>query len=788
VTGRQPSPVRAMVTAVDVLVILLVGLAMTTGLGPAGWLAGTAYAVIGWAALADGLRRSGVRSFGPAGRAALAKAALVGGVTALVVDTTDPKPDPVVAIVVLAAAVLVMTAIGGRLAPATLFEARFTMEVEAFFVLVLSAFVATTVGGWVLAIGGMRYVFVAAGRVLPWLRPPLPPRMLRRAVAAAQAVILTAVAAGVLPSPIAVVLTALALAALVGSFAEDIRWLRRNRVPGRASDLAEPVREPRTRSVVAWVVTGLAGLLVLTALVGPNRLNQLTVAAFARIPVEGLMGAALMLALPARARRVAVVVVGACLGMLTIVKMLDMGFYEVFDRPFHPVFDWTFLGPAIGFLEFGALGSVLVVIGVVLLVLALLVVTTLAVRRLTRLAVGHRTATAHVLVTLGVVWLVCALTGMQLTPRQPVASRTAADQVYDQARQVREGLTDGETFAAQAADDDYRYTPGNELLTALRGKDVVFVFVESYGRVAIENSSSAPTIDPILDAGTTRLRAAGFDSRSAFLTSPTYGGGSWLAHATLQSGLWIDNPQRYGKLVTLRDRTSLSSAFNRAGWRTLGIVPRNTMDWPEGDFYDFDKVYDYRNLGYKGPKFAYATVTDQYTLQHFEQTERDENGPVMAEIDLISSHTPYTPLPKFIDWDAVGDGTVYKPMPRLGPQPSEVWPDPTRVRDAYTKSIAYSLTSVISYVETYGDDDLVMVFLGDHQPQPIIASQDNTRDVPITIVSRDPAVLDRVATWGWQPGLNPGPKAPTWPMNTFRDRFLTAYGPQGQPAESASPR
>ena len=420
-TGRQPSPVRTMVTAVDGLVVVLVVLAMTTGLGPAGWLAGTAYAVIGWAALADGLRRSDTGSFGPAGRVALAKAALVGGVAALVVDTTDPKPDPVVAIVALAAAVVVVTALGGRLTPATPFEARFAMEVEAFFVLVLSAFVATTVGVWVLAIGGMRYVFVAAGRVLPWLRAPLPPRRLRRIVAAAPAVILTTVASDVLPSPVAVVLTALALAALTGSFAEDVRWLHRNR-PERAD---RPANAERQRGhVTAWVITGLAGLLVLAALVGPNRLNQLTVTAFARIPVEGLMGAALMLALPARARRVAVVVIGAGLGLLTIVKMLDMGFYEVFDRPFHPVFDWTFFGPAIGFLEFGALGSVLVVIGVVLLVLALLVLTTLAVRRLTRLAVGHRTATAHVLVTLGIVWLVCALTGMQLTPQQPVASRT----------------------------------------------------------------------------------------------------------------------------------------------------------------------------------------------------------------------------------------------------------------------------------------------------------------------------------------------------------------------------
>jgi hypothetical protein len=352
---------------------------------------------------------------------------------------------------------------------------------------------------------------------------------------------------------------------------------------------------------------------------------------------------------------------------------------------------------------------------------------------------------------------------------------------------VREGLVDGKAFAAQAADDAYRYKPGKDLLTALRGKDVLFVFVESYGRVAVEKSDSAPVIDPILDAGTDQLRAAGFDSRSAFLTSPTYGGGSWLAHATLQTGLWVDNQQRRFSLNQM-DRTTLSIAFNRAGWRTVGVVPANTEDWPDGDMYHFDKVYDSRNVGYKGPRFAYATVPDQYTLQQFEFAERDKHGPVMAEIDLISSHTPFTPIPDFLDWDKVGDGSVYDPMPAKGPQPGEVWPDPTKVRAAYTSSVAYALKSLLSYIETYGDDDLVVVFMGDHQPQPIIASQEGTRDVPVSIVAHDPAVLTAMSSWHWEDGLNPSPKAPVWRMDKFRDRFLRAYGPPSKPAQQAAPR
>jgi hypothetical protein len=99
-----------------------------------------------------------------------------------------------------------------------------------------------------------------------------------------------------------------------------------------------------------------------------------------------------------------------------------------------------------------------------------------------------------------------------------------------------------------------------------------------------------------------------------------------------------------------------------------------------------------------------------------------------------------------------------------------------RVRADYARAIAYSLESLISYIEKYGDDNLVLVFLGDHQPSTAVTGIRASRDVPITIVARDKAVLDRVSGWGWTEGLRPAPQAPVWRMDTFRDRFLTAFG------------
>jgi hypothetical protein len=147
----------------------------------------------------------------------------------------------------------------------------------------------------------------------------------------------------------------------------------------------------------------------------------------------------------------------------------------------------------------------------------------------------------------------------------------------------------------------------------------------------------------------------------------------------------------------------------------------------------------------------------------------------MAEVVLLSSHSPWKPLPSVIDWNAVDNGPAFDAMPHDGIKPDV---DPAQIRADYQQSIVYSLSTLISYVRTYGDNNLVLVFAGDHQPAPVVTGQGASRDVPVTVVAHDPAVLDRISGWGWQEGLNPTPQAPVWPMDAFRDRFLNAFGPR----------
>jgi hypothetical protein len=534
------------------------------------------------------------------------------------------------------------------------------------------------------------------------------------------------------------------------------------------------------RTVCAGLITGLAFVVVWIGLTAPDRISRLTPGAFVQIPLEGLLLVALALLLPARPRRITAGVVGVVLGLLIIVKVFDMGFFEVLDRPFDTVVDWRYLGSAVGVVDdsAGRTAAIGVVLAAGLLALGILVLMPWSALRLTESVTRHRNGSWRVLAALGAAWSLFAVSGVRATPEVPVASTAAADYAYGQVRRIPSEIRDQRAFTKAAADDPLRNIPAKDLLTGLRGKDVVFAFVESYGRVAVQDSSFSPGVDAVLDSGTRTLAAAGFSSRSAFLTSPTFGAVSWLAHSTLASGLWVDSQQRYDALVA-SSRFTLSAAFKRAGWRTVGDIPANTHDWPQGAFYGYDKVYDSRNVGYAGPRFGYPTMPDQYTLDAFHRLELGSarRTPVMAEIDLVSSHAPWSRTPHLIDPARVGDGSAFDGMPDQLDSEKVVWRSPESVRAAYGQSIEYSLSALVSFVKTYGDDNLVLVLLGDHQPATIVSGEDSGHDVPITLVAKDPEVLDQIAGWGWQDGMNPGPDAPVWRMDAFRDRFLAAFGP-----------
>ena len=704
----------------------------------------------------------------PASWVTLARGTLAVAVAALAIESFA-HDAPVALLVTLASVALLLDAVDGwvarRTGTETALGARLDGEVDAFLILALSVYVAPVCGVWVLAIGIARYLFLAGEWLLPWMRAPLPARRWRKVAAATQGIVLTVAAAAVLPLALTQALLLAALALLAASMLQCVWWLWRRR------DEAQP-RRGRAPAGIAVVVTVLALLLVWAALVAPNHPRDLNLGGFARLPLELLVVVAVAVLLPATPRRVLAVVVGAALSLIVLVKVLDIGFFTAFDRPFRPLDDTGYLGIGIETLRHAIGGSSanLVVAGAALLIVALLSLPVLALLRVTRVAAGHRDWALRAAAVLGVVWVALRVADA------PVASSSAAAQAVDEVRYVGAALEGRAAFTRQIAHDRFGATPGNRLLTGLRGKDVLVVFVESYGRVALEGSPLSPRIDSVLERGDARLRAAGFSSRSAFLTSPTFGGLSWLAHSTLQSGVTVNGEWRYDQVVK-EGRVTLTRAFKRAGWRAVGAMPGNRRAWPEGStLYRYDRVYDRRNFGYRGPSFGLPPMPDQYTLLALRRRElaKRDRPPLFAEVDLISSHAPWTRIPPLISWDDVGDGSIFDHLP--AEESAGLFGDAEEARAAYAHSIEYSLSTIFSFVQRYGDDDLVLVVLGDHQPATVITGEDASHDVPISVIAHDPRVIDQIAHWRWQDGMSPSRRAPVWPMAAFRDRFLTSFG------------
>ncbi|MBG0855404.1 CDP-alcohol phosphatidyltransferase [Streptomyces spinoverrucosus] len=536
---------------------------------------------------------------------------------------------------------------------------------------------------------------------------------------------------------------------------------------------------PTATRVLGRTATGLSAALVLIALLMPNTLETLGPGTFLRIPVEAIISAALLLVLPRRPRLVAAVVAGLGLAVLTALNLLDIGFNEYLGRGFNLILDWGLLDDAQSYMEdaMGRAGAVALAIGAVALVVLVCALMTLATVRLSNVLVRHRTVAVRSTLAAGVVWTLTYALGLQFAGL-PIAADNAAALTEGRAERVQATLRDEAAFAREARTDAFAATPGEQLVPDLRGKDVIFTFIESYGRKAIEDPLISPGVRRTLDTSTDALTKAGFAAKSGWLTSATFGGSSWLGHSTFLSGLWIDSQQRYAT-VTSGDHLTLTKAFQKTGaWQTVGIMPGVQKGWPEAEFYGLDDVYDAFELGYKGPKFSWSTMPDQYTLEAFQRLVhgKKRDKPLMAEVILTSSHQPWSPLPKMVDWEDLGDGSLFGPIQKAGTNPADIIADSTRSKQEYGKSVEYSVTSLTQWLQRYGTEDTVLVFLGDHQPIVRVSGYDAGRDVPVSIVAKDPKVLDRIAGWGWSDGLRPAQDAPVWKMSDFRDRFLTAYG------------
>lgn len=340
-------------------------------------------------------------------------------------------------------------------------------------------------------------------------------------------------------------------------------------------------------------------------------------------------------------------------------------------------------------------------------------------------------------------------------------------------------------FMAELANDPADSIAPDTLLTRLGERDVMIVYVESYGVTAIDEPRYAEVVVPRMEALAEAARNAGFSKKSGRMVAASVGGQSWLNHAALSSGRWIDDQTLYALFLSERPRT-LVHDFEATGRRTVQIKPAITMPWPEGERLGYQATWEAADMGYAGPEFYWGIVPDQFALDFFARTEleRTPRPPVFASIALISSHAPWLPVPDVVPWDELGDGSVYERWTRHAPEARVVWRNPDDVRTQFALSIAHSLDVVAKFLADRVADDALVIVLGDHQPAPIVTGPDASRAVPVHVFSRDAEVLEPFVDIGFIGGIMPPPEpeggdAALVRMDAFRPFLLEAFsGPE----------
>ena len=163
----------------------------------------------------------------PADRVTLARSVLASGCAAVVaMSLLGSTPNRSWWLFALVVVTLSLDAVDGWVArrtnTATEAGALLDMQVDAGVLVVLSVAAVPVVGAWVLLIGAMRYLFVAASWLWPVLTTPLPRSQFRRSVAAIQGGALAAALAPVVSETWATAVLAIALALLLMSFGSQI--------------------------------------------------------------------------------------------------------------------------------------------------------------------------------------------------------------------------------------------------------------------------------------------------------------------------------------------------------------------------------------------------------------------------------------------------------------------------------------------------------------------------------------------------------------------------------------
>jgi hypothetical protein len=321
-----------------------------------------------------------------------------------------------------------------------------------------------------------------------------------------------------------------------------------------------------------------------------------------------------------------------------------------------------------------------------------------------------------------------------------------------------------------------------DALAALAGRDVYLIMMESVGAIVVDDPRASVPLKPVREQFAADVAASGRGMVSAYFTSPTFAGGSDLAHLGLLAGMDLSDPFRHDLLLTT-ERPTLNTLFRRHGYQTFGLYHAVSWEWPERAFYGFDVYLEGRSLGYQGPELGYWKIPDQFAAARLEQlyprtpgtpgTPGGEVPPRFVFFPTITNHLPFSPVPPFQpDWNQLLTPEPFDAADTaraLAERPNwlDMFPD-------YLRMVAYTYQWLGSYLRQPEPREAVYLLIGDHQPSANITGEGASWDVPVHVISRDEALLQRLREQGFQDGMDPS-RASLGPLHILTGVALKAF-------------
>jgi hypothetical protein len=356
----------------------------------------------------------------------------------------------------------------------------------------------------------------------------------------------------------------------------------------------------------------------------------------------------------------------------------------------------------------------------------------------------------------------------------PPAGRPAMLRLGQELLLIQEQLAQERAFVARLEKNVSESATRPISLTGLAGADVLLFMVESYGRTVFTRTRYRPAMEATMASFSEVLHGHGFEALSSYLVSPTYGGSSWLAHGTLESGLWVENDLEDAALLR-SSLPPLASYFRRSGYRTVSVMPGTRFSFPQGAYFGYEQFYYADHFDYRGPAFGWASMPDQFVLDWVRRHEfTQRTRPVFIRYVLISSHAAFNIQPPFVaDWNLIGDGHIYHDLPAV--YYPIYWPDLQNAAEAYLRSLGYEFETIGDYLAKYVATDALIIVMGDHQPNLQLTDKDEPWSVPVHVISRNPRLLEPFRKRGYTPGLIPDQPLPHAGMETFLPGFLQDF-------------